>query len=47
MEGFWTQNPELSFEQVKENTFNKLTRAELKFIEKERKQVLLKEYNKE
>jgi hypothetical protein len=46
MEGFWTQNPELSFEQVKENTFNKLTKAELKFIEKERKQILLKEYNK-
>jgi hypothetical protein len=47
MEEFWTQNPELSFEQVKENTFNKLTRAELKFIEKERKQVLLEAYYKE
>lgn len=26
MEEFWEQNPELTFDQVKENTFNKFTK---------------------
>lgn len=47
MEEFWEQNPELTFDQVKENTFKKFTKPELKAIEKERKLLLLKEYNKE
>ncbi|TDE04324.1 hypothetical protein [Flavobacterium sandaracinum] len=47
MEEFWEQNPELSFEQVKENTFKKFTKPELKAIEKQRKQILVEEYNKQ
>ena len=47
MEEFWEQNPELSFEQVKENTFKKFTKPELKAIEKKRKQILVEEYNKQ
>jgi hypothetical protein len=47
MEEFWEQNPDLSFEQVKENTFKKFTKPELKAIEKQRKLLLLNEYNKE
>ena len=47
MEEFWVQNPKLSFEQVKENTFTQFSKSELKAIEKERKLLLLNEYNKE
>ena len=47
MQEFWAKDPELSFEQVKENTFKKFTKPELKAIEKERKQILVEEYNKQ
>lgn len=47
MEEFWKQNPMLTFEQVKENTFKKLTNSELKSIQKERKQILLEEFHNE
>ena len=47
MEEFWKQNPELTFDQVKDNTFKKFTKPELKAIEKERKQVLVEEFHKE
>ena len=44
MEEFWEQNPDLSFEQVKENTFKKFTKPELKAIEKQRTNILGKEF---
>jgi hypothetical protein len=47
MEEFWVQNPDLSFEQVKENTFKKFTKSELKAIEEERTKILGKEVAKE
>ena len=43
MEEFWEQNPDLSFEQVQENTFKKFTKPELKAIEKQRTKILGKE----
>lgn len=46
MEEFWEQNPELTFDQVKENTFKKFTKPELKAIEKERTQILKKEFRR-
>jgi hypothetical protein len=46
MEEFWEQNPLLPFEQVKENTFKKFTKPELKAIEKERTKILSKEFFK-
>ena len=45
MEELWEQNPDLSFEQVQENTFKKFTKPELKAIEKQRRQILLEEYH--
>jgi hypothetical protein len=47
MEEFWEQNPDLSFEQVKENTFKKFTKLELKAIEKQRTKILSKELSKQ
>ena len=47
MEEFWEQNPELTFDQVKDNTFKKFTKPELKAIEKERAKILSKELAKE
>ncbi|RDI56475.1 hypothetical protein [Flavobacterium glaciei] len=47
MEEIWNQNPMLTFEQVKENTFKKFTNSELKSIEKERKQILIEQFHNE
>lgn len=47
MEAFWEQNPNYTFDEVKENTFIKFSKPELKAIERERTKSLSKELAKE
>jgi hypothetical protein len=46
MEEFWAVDPDLTFDQVKDNTFKQFTKAELKAIEKERTKNISKEFFK-
>ncbi|SHM07986.1 hypothetical protein SAMN05443669_102159 [Flavobacterium xanthum] len=47
MEEFWAINPNFTFDQVKENAFNKFSRQDIKAIEKERTKSLRKELTRE